>query len=241
MRRSILLQRLYCAGALLLLAALPASAASRQRNVPDSFLKYPAHSVDEFMAQFDADPVLRQRLVKHFRMPEAQLAKYLRTELTDVELTSSGTRTVYGVNWTGRIYPVVDSFAKGAPALGLRDGTPMFKLPCGNPIEIETSPSEAFTGTPAPPLTQLIAVPLETAVLPVESILHPTIPFAPRFQVPVTTKSSRFFPFWWPPGGGGGEAPPPPPPPEVVPEPATLILFGVGLSVLGGRFVRRRR
>ena len=241
MRRSVLLRRLFCVGALLVIAALPASAASRERNEPDSFLKYRAHSVEEFMAQFDSDPVLRQRLVKHFRMPEAQLAKYLRTELDEVEVSSSGTRTVYGVNWTGRIYPVADSFAKGTPALGLHDGTPLFKLPCGNPIEIETSPSEAFTGTPDPPLTQLIAVPLETAVFPVESLLLPTVPFAPRFQVPVTTKGSRFFAFWWPPGGGGSEAPPPPPPPEVVPEPATLILFGLGLSVLGGRLIRRRR
>lgn len=227
------------AAGLLVVAVLPSYAASRARTGPDSFLQWEAYTAEEFMTQVESDAVLRKRLAKHFRIPEAQIVSYLRAELEEVTFTEDGWGVVYGVTKTGRIYPIRFRFKEGTKALGL-DGIPFFRLPCGNPIDVWVWPGERGTYGFELPLAPRIEVPLELAVFvaPEEYVLPLDIPRAPVFRVPVTTESRRFIPFWWPRGGGAPERPPPPPPP--VPEPATVLLFGAGLAVFGARFIRRR-
>lgn len=247
MRASLVARAVLLAAALLIVAALPAQAAARVRTGPDSFLTYEVYNLAGFMAEAERDPVLRKRLAKHFRMSEAQLLTYLRSELREVTIESPGVKVVYGVNWIGRIYEADSYFRQGAKALGLADGTPLFKLPCGNPIKVEVRPIEEVVLSPPPqchvPAAPPIEVPLESAVYvsPAEYAARRDIPLAPVFRVPVTTTSARFIPFWLPPTGGGGHGPPPPPPPPEVPEPASIFLMGAGLAALGGGAIRRRR
>lgn len=237
------------AAGLLAVAALPTYGAARRRTGPDSFLRWQAYTKQEFMSQVEGDAVLRQRLVKHFHVHEAELLDYLRANLRDVKLREAGWRVVYGVTRTGRIYKTRAFLAKGATALGLVDGTPVFRLPCGNPL-ITLLPvlhrpveRELYAPPGQQPTTAPISVAIEEVPVqaPEEYALLRDIPVAPNFVAPVTTEGRRFIPFWWPRGGDGDDHPPPPPPPPPIPEPGTLLLLGAGLAVLGGRFARRAR
>jgi hypothetical protein len=222
-----------------------AKAAPARTTGPDAFLKQRVYSADQFMQEYSRDPVLRQRLVKHFRMPEAQLTSYLRTELREVSFPESGWTGTYGVKSTGKIYPVKTYVRKGAKALGLADGTPLFKLPCGNPFQtnlpVEAPMAPRQSRKPVEPLPVVAPadgeVALEVASLqsPEEYVLGQDIPQAPVFSVPVGTQGGSHFFFLWPPhfgGGGGGEQ---------TPEPTSLLLLGSGLAVFGGGLLRRRR
>lgn len=225
---------------------LAKSVSGRRNTGPDSFLTRKVYTTKEFLAEYQQDPVLRQRLAKHFHMPEAQLTQYFREELREVTFQRSGWLGTYGVNQNGRIYPVRTYVRKGTKALGLADGTPLFKLPCGNPfrpvlprIQPPMGPRPGLAPVePLPAIPPVGPVSIEPGALqsPEEYVLGQEIPLAPVFEVPVTTEGSHFFipPLWFP-HGGGGEGPPPPP----VPEPASLLLLGIGTALLGSGLARR--
>ncbi len=220
----------------------PALAKPRAACGPDSFLKHKAYTTQEFMEAYNNDAVLRKRLAKHFHMPEAQLTKYLRSELREVAFQNSGWMGTYGVRQDGKIYPVRTYVRKGTKALGLADGTPLFKLPCGNPFRPALPPVEPpqrpraglAPVEPLPAIPPVGPVTVEPASLqsPEEYVLGEEIPQAPIFQVPVSTEGSHFIPFWLPHSGGGGGT--------TTPEPASVLLVAAGLAVVGG-LARRRR
>jgi hypothetical protein len=235
----------------LLLLALPASGGQNEPTGPDSFLQWRAYTVEALMEQVDSDPVLRKRLAKHFHVPEAELAVYLRENLKVVTFETSGWRTVYGVTKTGRIYKTRGYFKKGAKAFGLADGTPLLKYACGNPL-IETLPpvERKKKAVEAPPfmapeqpaieLPEVITPPTQA---PEEFVLSREIPIYDPVTVPdpvTIVEKSRRLPLW--PlvglaftGGGGGDGPPITP----IPEPSSLLLFGAGLPLLVRRLLRR--
>jgi hypothetical protein len=230
------------------LAARPAQAATRERTGPDSFLKWRAMSVDEFMAEYDQDPVLRVRLAKHFHVPEAYLTSYLRTNLRVVPIRESGWVTVYGVNSIGRIYKSRDYLRRGAKALGLPDGTPLLKLPCGNPFITELPPVKVVLPEPLPVVSEVVEQPLVVAApeilppvqQPEEFVLLTETPraplLAPVLAQPVTPVHMQ--PWWLPvavvPFLHGDHGYPP------TPEPSSLLCLVAGTALLGV-WARRRR
>lgn len=229
------------------LPARPAPAATRERTGPDSFLKWRASSVGEFMGEYEQNPVLRIRLAKHFHVPEAYLTSYLRTNLRMVTIRESGWVTVYGVNRIGRIYKSRDYLRSGAKVLGLPDGTPLLKLPCGNPLTTVLPPVKAAAKPkPLPVVSQVVEQPLVVAApevlppvqQPEEFVLLAVTPrapvLAPALAVPVTTSHS--YPWWVPVAAVSiprGDHEP------VVPEPSSLLCLIAGTALLGG-WARRR-
>jgi hypothetical protein len=229
------------------LPARPVQAAARERTGPDSFLKWRAGSVDEFVAEYEQDPVLRKRLAKHFHVPEAYLTSYLRTNLRVVTIRESGWVTVYGVNRVGRIYKSRDYLRRGARVLGLPDGTPLLKLPCGNPLTTELPPVKvAVKPEPLPVVSEEVEKPLVVAapeVLPPlqepeEFVLLAETPraplLAPALAQPLTT---HHYPWWAPVAAlsvtheGHGT--------PLVPEPSSLLCLVAGTALLGA-WARRR-
>ncbi len=124
-------------------AAKSHRATARLRTGPDSFVKYRVETVDDFLSAYDEDPVLRKRLARHFHVPEAQLTGMVHSQLQEVTFQDSHWMGTYGVKESsGEIYPVKTYVRKGTKALGLADGTPLFKIPCANPFAASFPPLE---------------------------------------------------------------------------------------------------
>jgi len=248
------------------LAVRPAGA-ERERTGPDSFLRWRAYTVEDLVAQVQSDPVVRQRLARHFRVSQADLVTYLRANLRVITFDSSGWRTVYGVARDGRIYKARDYFHKGGKVFGLANGTPVLKYACGNPLitklpavgkplvlvprraappPASQAPQEfaLVVPTPAAPVVETPApIPFET---PQETTT--AVPTAARVQVP----TAQFLPAApaavapWPIGLGflpflehEHEVTPPT---RVIPEPGSILLLAGGLAALAAlaRLQRRR-
>lgn len=249
MRRSVRIWLLACTAALL------ATAPAQARNLRDAFLWERVSSVDEFVAQVEANPVIAQRFAKHFRVSQAEFINYLRENVVVVQVPETRKYTIYGVTKTGRIYPVKGVLKKGWQALGLRDGTLLFKWSCGNPLgtALPAIPPPRPMGGPLPPPRPTVAAPAEPVVLALADPMLP--PYAPDAEgivwdtpgpmrvveaplVPVAVAKSLPL---WPLVGllgvrGGGEPPPPP-----IPEPGTVLLLAAGLGTLAGWGLRRGR
>jgi len=239
------------------LAALLAAVPAQAREVRDAFLWERVESVDAFIAQIEANPVIAQRFAKHYHVSQAELVKYLRENLTVVQVPETRTYTIYGVNKIGRIYPVKGVLKKGWKAFGLRDGTLLFKWSCGNPLTTSLppvpKPKPKPVVTPLPPPQPTVALPQDPLVI---ALADPMLPgFIPDAQalvsdtpelmpveeqppVPVTVaKALPLLPLLGLMGvSGHGE-----PSYDVIPEPSAIALWAVGLGVFAGCIVWRRR
>jgi len=241
--------------AFLVLASCSLAYAQRVPTPPDSFLRYRVNSIEQFIAQVQEDPVIRQRMAKHFHVSQDELLSYLRENLRVVTVPASGRYTVYGVTRTGRIYRSSSYLRRGWRAYGLENGTLLFKWSCGNPMttnlpkqEVAAVIEEVPPLPVAPPVLEQapIQIPVEPpamAMTPAQEWSYPSapqLPATPVYQVAplIQTAALRMAPGWLaavPLLGAFHRHHPPPP---VVPEPGTLVLMAAGVSVLA---LRRRR
>ncbi len=228
-----------------------ANAAPQARHYvppPDSYLRYSVYSVNQLIQEVQQDPQVRRRYARQFQIPESQVAQYMRRNLVESWVPQTGTYSVYCVNRAGRVFTVRQKFRKGTKVFALRNGEPVMKWICGNPlmryhaevamapiVRQKISPSiQALTPADAP---AAVLVPGEAAAttlisLPVAEGASSIFPAASRalFALPLLgflSQNGR--------GGGGGTPPPlvPHTPPDV-PEPAApaLLLAALPLTVL---------
>jgi len=174
---------------------------------------------------------------------------YFDQNLTIGTIPKSGRYTVFGVNWqTGRIFPTKQYLTKGTWVFALRDGRPVLKGLCGNPLIVPyqpkqqppeevkkppLSPPTPASFFPPPPGTETAGEFAEAEEVPSETV--PTMEGVLPFQgaAPLAHRSRMlplFFP--WHHGGGGGER-------HEVPEPGTNLLVAAGLTLLV--LLRRRQ
>jgi hypothetical protein len=253
----------------LLAAALlyrPAAAASR-RSVHDAFLHVAVGSVPQLARRAETDAAFRARLARHFGVSEDSLAPYIRANLVVSRLPAARVMTTYGVTSGGRIYPVRQRLRRGTRVFATRQGDPVLKFACANPLatrlphpRVRVKPLRMPTfPPPAPVLPPPDVVPAESvmvATLPTGTLAPPELappsligPIATVPLVPVITTVSRPFLWWLPVGvgaslvsigsGGGGITPPP----RGVPEASSgwLLLLGVPAAAGAARTHRRPR
>jgi hypothetical protein len=246
-RWHVQLSAVLAAAALLWTAA---AAAPPRRTGPDSFLRYRVNTVDQLVRQVESDAVVRARLANHFHVSQAELVRYLRDNLVVHTVSASGYYTVYGVTEkTGRIYPTRQYFRKGEKIFSLRDGSPLLKFNCGNPV---TGRLPAVTEPLAPPLPpsatgpgpveeEQVAGALEAEAPAPEVTPMGGLPPSPvEERVAAAPRETRnIIPILV--AGGlvpiviGGHSPP------VIPEPATIALLACGLAAFAFIVWRERR
>ncbi len=116
-------------------AASGRPARGRQVATPrDSYLQYKVYSVEQLIQQVSDNPAVRQRFARHFQIPESRVVSYMRANLVESYVPRTGRYTVYCMHPSGRFYPVKQTFRHGTKVFALRNGEPVMKWVCGNPL-----------------------------------------------------------------------------------------------------------
>jgi hypothetical protein len=229
-----------------------------------AFLRKPANSRAQLLAQIKSDPIVAKRYQRHFGMTEDQVNKYF-SGMSASTLPAGGRYLVWHVDPNGVMETKWLMLKKGTKVFMDKTGRVALKMNCGNPmidstvakrviqepvVDVQPPPvvvEETFVPTP-PPVVEVVPppaviVPEVVAAAPpappVVAVAPPIVP-APAIVTAPRVSGGGFSP--WPLlllggaflGGGGGGGGGTPPP---VPEPATLIALGVGAAAV----IRKRR
>jgi hypothetical protein len=170
----------HCLGVALLVTAVSrvAPPVEARPNSPDAFVRTEVRSVDQLSQIVAGNPRVRRNFARHFGIPESQVATYFRRNLVLTRLPEDRNVTVYAVTRTGRIYPVRERLRRGSRVFALKNGEPVLKGLCANPMVRRLPPMVAL-----PPPTPVIPRPPQTVPPVVRPPTPPEVPLPP----PTTT------------------------------------------------------
>lgn len=226
---------------------------ARRLSTPkDSYLEYKVYTVDQLIEQVSQNAAVRQRFARHFHIPEERVVSYMQANLVESYVPQTTHYTVYCVHPNGRFYKIHQTFRRGTKVFALKNGEPVMKWLCGNPLmHLLPDVTVKYLPETQPPIKKVSPfiqelIPTETA-----NILIPAEVPAPVFQpaVPISLVSaaatplygrgaSSLLPFLLPVAllginGGGGHTPTP-----AVPEPSSLVFLAAAAPVV---FIAVRR
>ena len=109
---------------------------SNPGDLRDAFASHPTDAnTPEAFARFVAqNEALSQRYSRHFGVPQDSLVSFFKTALVPYTLEKRQEFTTYGVTKNGDIYPVKTTLPRGAKVWATREGVPVLKWNCSNPI-----------------------------------------------------------------------------------------------------------
>lgn len=235
-----------------------AAKSKRHRPAPPlSYLKENSYSLEDLIRQVESDRQLQLRYANHFHITPEQVIPYFREHLVESYVPKTQRFTVWMKRKDGSTFWRYQTFHAGERVLALKNGMPVLKWACGNPLMTKL-PVIKKKVVVKPPVKKVlpnvqerqryveIETPFETprklmAVAP----LYSGIPSSMSRLVTTTPTPTPTFRFpgealiplaFIPHGGGGGGTPPPP----AIPEPSSIVLALTGLAGLGG-IARRRK
>lgn len=244
---------------------LPAFTPQAVRPGRDRFNNTPSLTLDGLVETLKTNKTFRKNLSKHFDIPEERLVDFVQDALIPQVLATDAKVQNYGVTKTGQIYHKNTTLKKGTRVWGLRDGTPILKWDCSNPLLMKLPVVKKRPTTPTPvglwkergivppetsllPPTELSAPvgitlamenPAEPPFIPSEPPLTPTLPpktNPPASKITIARSGLPLLPI----AGVVGLVVRSQggPGPSNVPEPTTIALLGLGAL---GLLARRRR
>lgn len=230
---------------------LAAAVAYSNAAVPTgAFIRRPVKSIEDLITHAKTDPVVMARFTRHFRMTPDKVVAFFRT-LHLAKLANDGVYLVYNVRPDNIIRGRHFNLKKGTLVFADKNGRPVLKKECANPMWMGMPPMVAETpvAPKASPREGQVAdvtsteelVVMEPGILPVPPAKVVAGPILPQPTQGVAISSGGglgFLPFLFLGGGAAGffikkedcDHPP-------VPEPATLLIAGSGVAAL----VARRR
>ena len=115
-------------------AATLGNSSSVRPTPPDSYLQYKVYSVHELVKQVSGNPRLIHIYAKTFNKPDNYVLHYISNYVQESYIPETAYYTVYCVRKNGLIYPTKQRMIKGTKVFALRNGTPVMKWLCGNPL-----------------------------------------------------------------------------------------------------------
>lgn len=117
-------------------AARPHGIAATRHHAtpPSSYLQYRVYTVDQLIQQVSENPKVRRRFAQHFHISEASVVSYMKANLVESYVPKTERYTVYCVRPSGSFYPIRQTFKRGTKVFALKNGEPVMKWLCGNPL-----------------------------------------------------------------------------------------------------------
>lgn len=245
--------------------ATAAKPARKPRPAPPlSFLRHNSYSLAEVIAQIKGDRQLLMRFANHFHIAPEKVIPYFEQNLVESYVPETKRYQVWMKRADGSTFWAYQTFRKGERVLALRNGEPVLKWACGNPLatklpEIQKRKVVEQTKKVLPNVQKRtryydvetpfespyeVEVPEMLAALPLDysAPISDMTQVVTRQAIPTAVRAFpavALLPLALVTGGGGGGTPPPPPPPPI-PEPSTAALAVMGLAGMGV-FTRARR
>nr|WP_309694654.1 DUF6777 domain-containing protein [Armatimonas sp.] len=113
---------------------LPAFTSQRVTSGRDRFLNEPVLTTDALVESLKTNKIFRSNIAKHFGLPEERVVSFVEDALVPYILPQDTPVTNYGVTKAGLIYGKKMSLKKGTRVWATRDGTPVLKWICSNPL-----------------------------------------------------------------------------------------------------------
>ncbi len=185
----------------------------------DPFNRVQAKDTAGFVWLLQRNAALRQRYARHFKIPEGEVVSFVRNALVLSTMQEDTNMTTFGITKSGMIYPVKTRLKKGTKVWATREGVPVLKWNCSNPLEWELPGQELrekpyrITVTPnstVPPDEALalavpdqLTVPITPDPIPLDALVA-VVPAEPVFSpaVPITPEVPTNFPAGSTGGGG---------------------------------------
>ena len=225
----------------------------------DRFNNSPPLTHDGLVEALKSNKTFRTNLARHFGLPEERVVDFVQDALVPQVLPRATQVRNYGVTRTGSIYSKLTTLKKGTRVWATRDGKPVLKWDCSNPllpkvpvlrdrprpvsVSIERvggviPPSASILGPPdiQAPIGITMAMDTPSGNIPViPGLLEPDT--APRPFLPSVARAG--FPLLPLAGVIGIVVRSKPKAPNTIPEPGALVLVTLGAVGLG--LLRRRR
>ena len=128
---------------------LPAFTPQRVTPGRDRFLNEPVLTTDALTEALKTNKVFRANISKHFGVPEDRVVRFVEDALVPFILPEDKSVTNYGVTKSGLIYGKKMTLKKGTRVWATRDGNPVLKWICSNPL----SPKPPVLREPPKPST----------------------------------------------------------------------------------------
>ncbi|MBB6051328.1 PEP-CTERM sorting domain-containing protein [Armatimonas rosea] len=131
---------------------LPAFQPQRVAPGRDRFLNDPALTTDALVESLKTNRTFRVNIAKHFGLPEERVVEFVQDALVPYILPKDTPVTNFGVTKTGLIYGKKMSLKKGTRVWATREGSPILKWICSNPLltKIPVLPKKPTASIPKP-------------------------------------------------------------------------------------------
>jgi MYXO-CTERM domain-containing protein len=113
---------------------LPAFMSQRVTPGRDRFLNEPVLTTDALVEALKTNKTFRRNISKHFGLPEDRVVGFVEDALVPYILPKDTTVSNYGVTRAGMIYSKKMTLKKGTRVWATRDGSPILKWICSNPL-----------------------------------------------------------------------------------------------------------
>ena len=233
---------------LILMSAAASVATAMERTPPGSYLVYRATTVGELRQQLATNKLVQARYSKHFGMSPQQFDKFIAANLQLVALKAPLLVETWYINRFDKVTTRKKLLPTGTMVFATKTGEPVLTWSCGNPLRPDLPEIKVKADTPLQ--TKVLASPVETitsaivtappvpaivSIAPVEAAPALAFVSAPAVSMPPLIAGLGAL------GALGGLVGFSKGPTYAVPEPSSIAVIGMGLSLLPAICRLRRR
>lgn len=114
----------------------PAQVRPSHPTANGSFLGQKVYTVPDLIAQIETNPAIASRYARHYHTTPGKVVHYLRSNVVESYMPRTQVFHTYWIRHNGSIRSGNERLVKGTRVFALRNGEPVLKWACGNPLTV---------------------------------------------------------------------------------------------------------